>query len=73
MRREKYQRYDCVNTLCWECKWATGLEGKCPWVSKGQAVKGWKAERTTIKSARVEYTTDSYFVKKCPLFEPDGR
>lgn len=75
--KEKYQRYDLKSTLCWKCKWATGLENKCPWASKGQAVKGWKAKRRDMvvanNGACEEYVIESYIVIKCPLFEPDRR
>lgn len=73
MKREKFQRRDYVNTICWECKWATGLEGKCPWAGKGKPVKGWKAKKTKIKSASSNWVTKSYIVIKCPLFDPDER
>lgn len=54
-------------TLCWECMKACG---KCPW-SDGSftPVDGWTATPTKIKNDDV--ITDSYLVKKCPLFISD--
>lgn len=54
-------------TLCWECKWATGLDGVCPWAKDGTPVDGWKAKKTKIKSA-TELRTNSFKVIECPLF-----
>ena len=31
--------------LCWDCKRAIGL---CPWSQRGEAIKGWTAEKTLI-------------------------
>lgn len=55
-------------TICWKCARACG---KCPW-SDGSftPVDGWSATPTKIKNDDV--ITDSYIVKKCPLFISDA-
>jgi transcriptional regulator NrdR family protein len=61
-----------TNSLCWECKRATGF---CSWSREFEPVKGWKAVPTTINSDSKGRTPviESYEVKKCPLFEKDER
>lgn len=51
------------NQLCWNCKWSTGLEKKCPWTFKNPTLpKGCEAKEV--------YTGDvkTYAITKCPLF-----
>ncbi len=55
-------------TLCWNCKWATGKEGRCPWARSLTPVDGWGAKKVKLKVSATDYT-DSYIVKECPLFE----
>ena len=58
------------DTLCWECKKATGC-GDCPWANRFEPVDGWDATPTEIKTVgRIE---QSYIVNDCPLFERDKR
>lgn len=59
------------NSLCWSCERATS-ERLCPWVG-GKAVKGWEAEPTVLTHQMngVQYTTNSYQVKSCPLYKED--
>ncbi len=54
--------------LCWRCKWATGKDGHCPWARSLTPVPGWKATKTKIKYVG-GVIDESYFVKKCPLYE----
>ena len=57
-------------TLCWSCKRATG---SCSWSEDFTPVEGWEAIPTKVKVAkskgRNKTFTDSYLVRKCPLFE----
>ena len=59
-----------ANSLCWQCKRAYGF---CSWSRDFIPVKGWTAKHTIIKSGKSADTieTDSYYVKKCPLFIQD--
>lgn len=63
-------------TKCWECEWAGGKDGKCPWATRFEPVPGWKAKPTKILIASKTQTpdgkpqyTDSFDVYECPLFE----
>ena len=53
-------------TLCWECKKATGGED-CPWANEFKPVEGWTAIPTLVK-VQVGQKEQSYIVSKCPLF-----
>ncbi len=52
--------------LCWKCKRATG---GCGWSRSGKPIKGWDAEKVTLKDLEGDIRT--YKIKKCPLFLPD--
>lgn len=54
--------------LCWRCKKATGL---CPWSHSGEAIEGWKAEKTVIYGGNGRADIPSYRIISCPLFERD--
>lgn len=59
-------------TLCWDCKKATG-GGDCPWANEFKPVEEWKATPTIVKvtsqaKSRAAQLQDSYIVRKCPLF-----
>ena len=63
-------------TLCWQCEWAAGKGGKCPWATRFEPVPGWNAKPTKVLSASATITSDgkpqyidSFDVKECPLFE----
>ena len=51
-------------TLCWDCK--RSYKNMCSWAMNYEPVEGWIATQTHNKY------TDSYLVKKCPLFDRDG-
>ena len=55
-----------AETLCWSCQRAVK---ECPWSANFEPVEGWVAEPTKIMSSH--YPIDSFFVKECPLYEPD--
>lgn len=72
--------YKINTTLCWDCEWACGKDGKCPWATEFKPVPGWNAVPTKFLSsttARNEngkvihkrYYVDSFNVRECPLFE----
>lgn len=67
-QRKKKPNLSANGTLCWHCKWATGLEGHCPWARSFTPVDGWGAKKVKLKVSTTDYT-DSYIVKECPLFE----
>lgn len=55
-------------TKCWECEWAAGKNGKCPWATKFEPVPGWEAIPTKLLvSGRQKI--DSFIVVECPEFE----
>jgi hypothetical protein len=54
-------------TICWECEWAAGKDGKCPWACSFEPVPGWKAIPTKVKTT--ERLVESFDVYECPLFE----
>ena len=59
------------DSICWDCKWATGLDGVCSWTAEFKPVEGWTAlRRDLIYGTRPEV---SYRVIRCPLFEKDAR
>ena len=54
------------DSICWDCKWSTGLGGVCSWVSDFTEVEGWKAlRRDLIYGTKTDI---SYCVIECPLF-----
>lgn len=57
-------------TICWSCQNACG---KCSWSRKFEEVKGWVAEKTTIKGESNSLIPEipSYRVIKCPKYLPD--
>lgn len=55
-------------SLCWGCNKCTGF---CPWSQDFTPVKGWDAEPTKIQTEIPDEYIDSFFVKSCPLYEPD--
>lgn len=59
-------------TLCWTCeKSGFGDFSDCPWEREFKPVDGWTAERSDILfcSDRRRYWTESYCVRKCPLYK----
>ena len=54
--------------ICWECEWAAGKDGKCPWASRFEPVPGWNATPTTVKLTKTS-RSDTFEVHDCPLFE----
>lgn len=68
MRDERFAKRQ---TLCWGCAKATG---GCSWSDhcEHSPVPGWEAEPTKLRINNGEFS-DSYIVKSCPQFEPDGR
>lgn len=59
-----------AETLCWQCANACG---GCAWsMKKARPVKGWTADKTKcgMKNGK---PIESYIVRKCPEFLPDGR
>lgn len=59
------------DSLCWSCQRSTS-DRQCPWVG-GKAVQGWEAEPTVLTHYMdgVCYKTNSFYVKKCPLYKED--
>ncbi len=55
------------NTLCWSCKKST--TGECSWSKRFIPVKGWKANKNTLRDNKGNRSIISYAVKKCPEFE----
>jgi len=53
-------------TLCWSCQRAVK---ECPWSANFEPVDGWDAEPTKIMGPCE--VIPSYFVKSCPLYDPD--
>ncbi len=51
-------------TICWKCARACG---GCSWSARFEPVDGWVAKRTNLKC--YSYESESYDVRKCPLFE----
>jgi hypothetical protein len=64
MSKELRKRFVKTDTLCWDCKNATG---GCSWSSSFVPVEGWDATKTIVKVVQKE--EESYIVRKCPLFE----
>lgn len=56
-------------SLCWGCNKCTGF---CSWSQDFTPVKGWDAIPTKIQTEEPGVYIDSYFIKKCPEFEPDN-
>ena len=56
----------CGKTLCWECSRVYKGRGCC-WSDRFEPVPGWEAVPTVKSSGR--YKTDSYNVRRCPLFK----
>lgn len=56
--------------LCWDCQRAIGL---CPWSQRGEAIKGWTAEKTLIPNGEISEFTESYKITQCPLFIKDEK
>lgn len=65
-----YHENNGANSLCWQCKRATGF---CSWSRDFKPVRGWEAEPTLINGdvKCKESKIPSYDVKKCPLFIQD--
>lgn len=66
-------------TLCWRCANAVpnraGTRG-CSWSKKFIPVEGWDAEEVKIQThnrANGSNNVQSFIVRKCPEFIPDGR
>lgn len=65
------------DTLCWDCKFATG---GCPWVDKWQPVPGWEATKTKVfsysnydKKGKPNHSFyESYIVTICPIFKDNS-
>jgi len=62
--------------LCWDCARASGF---CSWSMNLEPVEGWEAKSTHIRhmsrggcESEALIITNSYKVKKCPLFVRDG-
>ncbi len=53
-------------TLCWECKKATG---GCSWADSLEPVEGWEATPTEVYGE----TYTSYCVTSCPQFKLDDK
>lgn len=53
-------------TLCWSCQRAVK---ECPWSANFEPVDGWEADETKIMGPYG--VIPSYFVRKCPLYDPD--
>ena len=53
-------------TLCWSCQRAVK---ECPWSANFEPVDGWDADETKIMGPYG--VIPSYFVRKCPLYDPD--
>ena len=68
--REKYgmenARGKKVETLCWSCQRAVK---ECPWSANFEPVDGWDAIETKVMGPYD--AIPSFFVKACPLYEPD--
>ncbi len=56
----------CGRTLCWECSRVYRVRGCC-WSDSFTPVPGWEAIPTVKLSGK--YKTDSYNVRRCPLFK----
>lgn len=62
-------------TICWTCR--RGTRSECPWFAEHRPVPGWTAERREIRMTayadgkRYERPTESYVVRKCPLYQKD--
>ena len=67
-QRKSKPQLSANGTLCWHCEWATGKEGKCPWVRSFTPVPGWTAKQTYLRQTEGQFT-ESYIVKDCPLFK----
>lgn len=50
--------------LCWACKWATGLQGKCPWTHANPT----PPEGCITKKVK-NSSCETYHIIDCPLFE----
>ena len=62
-----YPKGKMKDTLCWECKRATGGSFR-PWANWFIPVEGWKATPTRLKMGN-NRTITSYDVHECPIFE----
>lgn len=76
MTSRKYCSKECItiakqsnskDTLCWQCSKATAGED-CPWANEFIPVEGWEATPTTINHYYGNTHTNSFVVRKCPLF-----
>lgn len=55
---------------CWNCKRAIPCKEQCQWAADSKPIKGWVAEKRTIKeSANKPFET--YMIKSCPLYLED--
>lgn len=59
------------DSICWDCKWSTGLYGVCSWALRYEPVKGWNAIRRDLRYGRRKEV--SYRVFDCPLFRISDR
>lgn len=57
-------------TLCWICR-VPGTGG-CSWDRSLQPVEGWDAKPTKLR-LWTGYYVDTFCVKSCPLYQPDGQ
>ena len=67
--REEYGYFTSkgkAETLCWSCQRAVK---ECPWSANFEPVDGWDAVETKIMGPYE--VIPSYFVKACPLCDPD--
>ena len=69
--------WDGKGTLCWNCQKAVPNMDKtrgCSWSLHFIPVEGWDAERVDVCCpSRTQKYQESYIVKSCPEFLPDGR
>jgi hypothetical protein len=65
--------------LCWACRLGSGRPSRrtgepCPWAARGAEVPGWEAAKVwrTYQDGRVKRSSESYRIRACPLYEPEG-
>lgn len=55
-----------MNTLCWQCKHASGSQA-CKWATKARPIEGWTADPSIIKY--YWGNVNSFNVEECPQYE----
>jgi len=73
-RRMENEPRELKNSLCFDCKRASGKYGKmCSWATNFLPIQGWTAEPTPEMKdeSGYIYKLASYKVTDCPEFEPD--